>query len=293
MLITHLVSSSRPYQWVKNIFLFTPLIFSEHLFTGPQVLRTTAGFIIFSLTSSAVYIFNDILDYERDKIHPLKRNRPIASGALNKTIAAVFGAVLLVIATVGASQLSTSFLIVVGIYLLINILYGIGLKEVILLDVFCISSGFLLRVISGAVIINVPISKWLLVCTLTMSLFLGFAKRRHELVLLGDDGGSHRKVLNEYSKEFLDQIITVLTTTTVISYLLYTISAETIAKFNTDKLIFTSLFVFYGVFRYIWLIDKNRGTGDPSKVLFGDAGIAASVALWFLSAIVIIYHYLP
>lgn len=256
-------------------------------------MKTAAGFLVFSLTSSAVYIFNDILDYERDKIHPAKRNRPIASGALNKTTAAVFGTVLLVIAAVGASQLSTSFLIVVGIYLLINILYGTGLKEVILLDVFCISSGFLLRVISGAVIIDVPISKWLLVCTLTMSLFLGFAKRRHELVLLGDVGGSHRKVLTEYSKEFLDQIITVLTTTTVISYLLYTISEETIAKFNTDKLIFTSLFVFYGVFRYIYLIDKNRGTGDPSKVLFGDAGIAASVALWFLSAIVIIYHYLP
>lgn len=263
------------------------------MFSGSHVIKTAAGFLVFSLTSSAVYIFNDILDYERDKIHPLKRNRPIASGALNKTTAAIFGAALLVIATIGASQLSTSFLMVVGIYLLINILYGIGLKEVILLDVFCISSGFLLRVVSGAMIIDVPISKWLLVCTLTMSLFLGFAKRRHELVLLGDDGGSHRKVLTEYSKEFLDQIITVLTTTTVISYLLYTISEETIAKFNTDKLIFTSLFVFYGVFRYIYLIDKNRGTGDPSKVLFGDAGIAASVALWFLSAIVIIYHYLP
>ncbi|MCC6550497.1 MAG: decaprenyl-phosphate phosphoribosyltransferase [Ignavibacteriaceae bacterium] len=291
--MTNLLISSRPYQWIKNIFLFTPLIFSEHLFSGSHLMKTAAGFLVFSLTSSAVYIFNDILDYDRDKIHPAKRNRPIASGALNKTTAAIFGAVLLIIAAVGASQLSTSFLIVVGIYLLINILYGTGLKEVILLDVFCISSGFLLRVISGAVIIDVPISKWLLVCTLTMSLFLGFAKRRHELVLLGEVGGSHRKVLTEYSKEFLDQIITVLTTTTVISYLLYTISEETRAKFNTDKLIFTSLFVFYGVFRYIWLIDKNRGTGDPSKVLFGDAGIAASVALWFLSAIVIIYHYLP
>ncbi len=290
--LKNLIKSIRPHQWVKNVFIFTALIFSEHLFDMMYLWNTFGAFAIFSFVSGAVYIFNDIVDYEKDKVHPVKALRPIASDQLNRKTAFIFGLLILILSLYAAFTIQIGFLFILLIYLLINFLYTIKLKEIILIDVFSIASGFILRVVSGAVIINVPISRWFIVCTLALALFLGFAKRRHEVVLLGKAGTGHRLVLAEYSRRYLDQIITILSTSIIVSYLLYTIDPDTIYKFGTDRLIFTSIFVFYGVFRYMYLIDKNRGTGDPSKVVFTDPGIAISVALWFISSIALIYKYI-
>lgn len=288
----NLLKSVRPHQWVKNVFIFAALIFSEHLFDTGFLLKTMGAFVIFSFVSGAVYIFNDIIDYEKDKIHPVKALRPIAGDKISRKTALSFGLVLLGVSLFASYQLHFSFFLILIAYLVINFLYTVKLKEIILIDVFCIASGFILRVLSGAIIIDVPVSRWFIVCTLTLALFLGFAKRRHEVILLGKTRNQHRLVLAEYSRRFLDQIITILSTTTIVAYLLYTIDPDTVEKFHTDKLIFTSIFVFYGVFRYMYLIDKNRGTGDPSKVVFTDPGIAISVAMWFISSIVFVYNYI-
>jgi len=290
--IKNLIKTIRPHQWVKNVFIFTALIFSEHLFEQVYLLKTFYAFLIFSFVSGCVYIFNDIVDYEKDKVHPIKAKRPIASDQLPRVTALIFAIILLSSSLSFAYVIRIDFFIILLVYLTINFFYTIKLKEIILIDVFSIASGFILRVVSGAVIINVPISRWFIVCTLALALFLGFAKRRHEVVLLGKAGTGHRLVLAEYSRRFLDQIITILSTSIIVSYLLYTIDPDTIYKFGTDRLIFTSIFVFYGVFRYMYLIDKNRGTGDPSKVVFTDPGIAISVALWFISSIALIYKYI-
>jgi len=285
----HILSSMRIQQWIKNFFIFAALIFSGNLFILKDFLLTTAGFILFSLLASGVYIFNDIIDIEHDRYHPLKSHRPLPSGKLSKSIALISSLVLILLSITVSFILKTQFAVILLIYLIINVWYSYHLKNVVILDVMTIAAGFVLRVVSGAVIIDVPTSEWLIICTILLSLFLGFSKRRHELLILENSANSHRSVLQDYSPYFLDQMIGIVTATTVMSYALYTISEETIHKFGTKNLIYTVPFVLYGIFRYLYLVHKKEKGGNPTKLMLTDIPLLLNVILWIIVAIIIIY----
>jgi 4-hydroxybenzoate polyprenyltransferase len=285
----HILSSMRIQQWIKNFFIFAALIFSGNLFILKDFLLTTAGFILFSLLASGVYIFNDIIDIEHDRNHPLKSHRPLPSGKLSKSIALISSLVLILLSITVSFILKTQFALILLIYLIINVWYSYHLKNVVILDVMTIAAGFVLRVVSGAVIIDVPTSEWLIICTILLSLFLGFSKRRHELLILENSANSHRSVLQDYSPYFLDQMIGIVTATTVMSYALYTISEETIRKFGTKNLIYTVPFVLYGIFRYLYLVHKKEKGGNPTKLMLTDIPLLLNVILWIIVAIIIIY----
>jgi 4-hydroxybenzoate polyprenyltransferase len=279
----------RPKQWVKNFLVLAPLIFSLHLFDQIAVVRAGVMFVLFCLISSSVYLLNDILDYEQDRLHPVKQHRPIASGDISMTSGFVFMIALLLIALGGAIVLSFQAFLVLLVYWLINLLYSSGLKHQVLLDVFALASGFVLRVMGGAVAINVAISPWLLLCTLLLALFLGFGKRRYELVLLGDRASEHRQVLSEYNILFLDMMIAVLTACTVMSYALYTVSEVTVRQFNTEGLLLTLPFVLFGIFRYLYLVYHKQRGGDPKQTLLSDPQVVLTLFLWGVAVGIIIY----
>jgi 4-hydroxybenzoate polyprenyltransferase len=288
--IAQIVTSMRPQQWIKNLFIFAALIFSGNLFYITDVYLTVFGFILFSALASGVYIFNDIIDIEKDKLHPIKSGRPLPSGKLNKNTALTISIFLVVSSIIVSSFVDRMFGMILLLYLIINIWYSYQLKTFVILDVMTISAGFVLRVIAGALLINVPTSEWLIICTILLSLFLGFSKRRHELTILERHANTHRPVLNDYSPYFLDQMIGIVTATTVMSYALYTISDETIQKFGTKNLIYTVPFVLYGIFRYLYLVHKKEEGGNPTKLLVTDVPIIINVILWISTAIIIIYR---
>ncbi|MBI5476308.1 MAG: decaprenyl-phosphate phosphoribosyltransferase [Ignavibacteriales bacterium] len=279
----------RMQQWVKNLFIFAALIFSGNLFYTIDLYLTTAGFLLFSLLASGFYIFNDIIDIQRDQLHPLKSKRPLPSGKLNKNVALTVSIILVVVSIISSYLLNQMFGMITLLYLIINIWYSYQLKTFVILDVMTISAGFVLRVVGGAVLINVPSSEWIIICTILLSLFLGFSKRRHELTILERDADVHRPVLHEYSPYFLDQMIGIVTATTVMSYALYTISDETIRKFGTKNLIYTVPFVLYGIFRYLYLVHKKEEGGNPTKLLITDVPIIINILLWILTVVIIIY----
>jgi 4-hydroxybenzoate polyprenyltransferase len=279
----------RPKQWIKNGFVFTALIFSKNIFIPEMTLRVTAAFFAFCLISGVVYIVNDVFDLERDRIHPTKKERPIASGRLS-VLAALYSATVLFISTlVVAFYSSPPLCVMLLLYFLLNVAYSKKLKEIVLIDVFSIAAGFVIRVFSGAIVINVFISSWLVICTILLALFLAFSKRRHEILVLERLAVDHRKILSEYSTPFLDQMISVVTASTVVSYALYTMSEETVAKFNTQKLIFTVPFVLYGIFRYLYLVHQKDGGGNPTIHLLTDIPLILNILLWILVASIIIY----
>jgi 4-hydroxybenzoate polyprenyltransferase len=279
----------RIQQWIKNLFIFAALIFSGNLFFLTDLYLTISGFILFSLVSSGVYLFNDIIDIEKDKLHPIKSARPLPSGKLLPNTALVVS-ILLIVLGIGTSYLlHSNFALVLLLYLILNIWYSYQLKTFVIIDVMTISAGFVLRVIGGAIIIGVPTSEWLIICTILLSLFLGFSKRRHELLILEQHANTHRPVLQHYSPYFLDQMIGIVTATTVMSYALYTISVETIHKFGTKNLIYTVPFVLYGIFRYLYLVHKKEGGGNPTKIMVTDPPLIVNVILWIVSAIIFIY----
>jgi 4-hydroxybenzoate polyprenyltransferase len=280
----------RVQQWIKNLFLFAALVFSFHLRYWNDVLLTVAGFFAFSLAASGIYLVNDVADLEADKLHPVKSKRPLPSGKLSKQAALVSSVILMAIGVAWGFYLRMDYGIVVVVYVMINIAYSISLKNVVILDVMTIAAGFVLRVIGGAVLIDVPTSEWLIVCTVLLSLFLGFSKRRHELTLLEGVANSHRTVLRQYSPYFLDQMIGIVTASTVMSYALYTMSAETMQKFGTKHLIYTVPFVLYGIFRYLYLVHKNEEGGNPAKLAVTDRPLLVNIILWVIVVIVIIYH---
>ncbi len=279
----------RPLHWIKNLFLFAALVFSGHLFISQDVLRIVLGFFCFSFAASGVYIFNDVSDVERDRLHPVKSARPLPSGTLSAPTAVVASILLGVVSLAGAFFLERGFGVVLLTYVLINIAYSLGLKNVVILDVMTIAAGFVLRVLGGAVIIRVPTSEWLIICTVLLSLFLGFSKRRHELTILERAADEHRSVLQHYSPYFLDQMIGIVTASTVMSYVLYTISDDTVHKFGTKNLIYTVPFVLYGIFRYLYLVHKMEKGGDPTKLAISDRPLLFNVILWICVASVIIY----
>jgi 4-hydroxybenzoate polyprenyltransferase len=289
-MVNNLILSLRIPDWIKNSFIFAALIFSEHLFETSYIIKTVAAFFLFSLLSSAGYLINDIIDIQEDKKHPTKNSRPIASGKLPIKIALSTSIILLITSLSLGFLLNRNFGIILIFYFTFEILYCFFLKQKVILDVFGIAGGFILRVIAGGIVINVEISHWLLICTGLMSLFLGFSKRRHELTILGETAHQHRKVLLEYSPYFLDQMISISTTSTLIAYILYTISPETIQKFNTDKLILTTPFVLYGIFRYLYLIHKKGQGGSPTKLLLTDFPLLVDIVMWIFVSIIIIYY---
>ena len=279
----------RPQQWVKNLLLFAGLIFSQNFYNLDLFLKSLAAFGLFCLLSSSVYIVNDILDREGDRKHPLKSNRPIAKGEIKiSTAIALF--VLLALISLGLSALlSIPFALMALSYLLLNLVYSRYLKHVVIIDVMCIALGFVIRAVAGAVVIGVEISPWLVVCTTLLALFLGFGKRRHELLVLDAQAGDHRKILTEYSPYFLDQMISVVTASTVVAYAFYTLSPEIQIKLQTKYMELTIPFVLYGVFRYLYLIHQKEGGGSPTKMLLGDTPLLVNIILWFIAVILIIY----
>ncbi|MBN1575696.1 MAG: decaprenyl-phosphate phosphoribosyltransferase [Chitinispirillaceae bacterium] len=281
--------STRPRQWPKNAFVFAALLFSKNAFHLPMLGKTIAGFIVLCLITGATYLFNDIIDRHQDRIHPEKSKRPVAAGLLAVPIAA-FAASLIAIAGVGLSlPLDRRFFIVALVYLALQLGYSTLLKRIVILDVLAITTGFVLRVLAGGVIINVGISSWLLVCTFLLALFLALCKRRHELMLFGDGAGTHRSVLGDYSIPLVDQMISVTTASTVLAYTLYTMSEQTIAKFGTERLVYTVPFVVYGIFRYLYIVHIRKEGGSPETILVTDPPFIAGILLWAITAGAIIY----
>ncbi len=284
-----IIQSLRVKQWTKNLLIFAGILFSQNIFVPQMFLSVLCGFLVFCLLSGAVYILNDIADADRDRKHPVKCSRPIASGALSvKT--AVYAFIVIVVACLAASfYLGPYFFAAAVTYLFLQVAYSFLLKHVVILDVFTIAAGFVLRVIAGAVVIEVEISSWLIICTILLSLFLGFSKRRHELASMENGAHEHRKVLEDYSVYLIDQMISVVTASTVICYALYTMADETIAKFGTSNLIFTVPFVLYGIFRYLYLIHKKGEGGNPENILVTDVPLIIDIVLWAVTSGLILY----
>jgi 4-hydroxybenzoate polyprenyltransferase len=288
------VECLRPGQWTKNLVVLAAVIFSRNMFVPAMALRSLAALGIFCLLAGSVYVFNDLADSERDRLHPEKSKRPIASGRVSRTGALVLGFSTAVVGLALAWTLGTSFLLVAAIYFALITGYSMGLKNVVVLDVMIISIGFILRAIAGVEALKsldpgVEISPWLLVCTLFLALFLGFNKRRHELGLLAEGAGDHRRSLMEYSREFLDTMIADVTASPASASAIYTIWPATVEKFDTTNLIYTVPFVVFGLFRYMYLvIMKNKG-GNPSEVLVSDLPIVADIAVWIFVVAVVLY----
>ncbi|RJP56237.1 MAG: decaprenyl-phosphate phosphoribosyltransferase [Candidatus Auribacter fodinae] len=279
----------RPKQWIKNLFLFAALFFSRKMVHVDLTLKYIIAFCFFCLLTSSVYLINDIHDKEQDKIHPQKKQRPIAAGRISVSNAWRLAIMMTAASLTGAFFLDPLFLLLSLIYYIMNIFYSFWLKRIVIVDIFCIAIGFVLRVLAGSVIGHIYISNWLLICTFMLSLFLGFTKRRHELVSLDKKANLHRPILNEYSTFFLDQMIAVVTTSTVIFYVLYTVSAETVEKFHTDRLLYTTVFVIYGIFRYLYLVYKRELGGNPTIALLTDCPLLITIFFWVLSTGLIIY----
>ena len=287
-MLTALLKTMRPRQWTKNIFIFAALVFDKQLLNAESFLRTLAGFALFCLISSSVYIFNDLADVEADRQHPEKKNRPIAAGKLPVNVAWIAG-IGLVILTLGlAFLLTTGFEAVLVIYFLINMAYSKWLKHIPIIDVLIIAAGFVLRVHAGVTLIEVErFSPWLYVVMTLLSLFLGFGKRRAELALLAHGAGSHRKVLDGYTLPLLDQYIMIVSGTTIVAYSLYTFSAPNVPE--NHSMMLTIPFVVYTIFRYLYLIEVKHAGGAPEEVLLSDRPFQIAMILWAVSVLAIFY----
>lgn len=283
------IKSMRPGQWVKNTLVFAPLIFAMKLDDPAAVARVMLTFLLFCLLSGGVYLINDVLDRTQDREHPLKRERPVASGALPARTAATAGTVLAALAVGASLPLGPGLTLVMAAYLALNFAYSRFLKNLVIIDVMTIAAGFLLRVIAGAVVIPVEISFWLLFCTGLLALFLAFGKRRHELVLLEVDASSHRPILDEYSPYFLDQMIAVASTSTLIAYALYTISPDVREKLGTSWLGLTIPFVLYGIFRYLYLIHQRDRGGNPTETILTDRPLLVAIFLWVVVILALLF----
>jgi 4-hydroxybenzoate polyprenyltransferase len=289
-----LFKSLRPAQWTKNLIVFAGLMLGTRgnspAFLDSQAIgEAMAAFFIFCGLSGIVYLINDVADREKDRVHPLKRHRPIASGAVSPGLAIGTALVLAAVTLTAAYLLRPAFALVAVTYVMLQAFYSGPLKHIVILDVLTIAIGFVLRAVGGAVAIDVPISHWLLILTILGALFLALCKRRHELVLLADGATGHRPILEEYSPYLLDQMIGVVTASALVSYVIYTVSAETVQKFHTDYLGLTLIFPIYGIFRYLYLVHQKEGGGSPSDMLLNDRPLLGCVALWAMTVTAIIY----
>jgi len=288
-LVWNILRSLRPSQWTKNLFVFAGLIFGEKLTDPAAVKQAVLAFGVFCLLSGTVYLINDVLDREADRLHPIKSKRPIASGAFSPAGALATAAVLIVASLSLAFAVNRPFGVVAITYLALLALYSVWLKHMVILDVLVLAGGFVLRAYGGAVAVNVAFSHWLLLLMLLLALFLGLSKRRAELVVLAGSAPEHRPSLAEYSPYLLDQMIGVVTASTLLAYAFYTISPETVQKFHTDRLLLTVPFPLYGIFRYLYLVHQRDGGGNPSEMLLTDTPLLVCVALWGVFVITILY----
>jgi 4-hydroxybenzoate polyprenyltransferase len=284
-----LVRSLRPQQWTKNLFVFAGLLFSGHLLDRAAWPPAVAAFLIFCGLSGAVYLVNDVFDRAADAQHPIKRHRPIASGALSPGLALGTAIVLTLVCLAGAVSVNTNLAVVSAAYVALLAAYSAALKHFVIIDVLTLAGGFVLRAVAGAVAIAVPISHWLLVCTTLLALFIGLSKRRHELTLLSDGAAGHRPILQEYSPYLLDQMISVVTAATLVAYSVYTFSSETAERLGSERLGLTIPFVLYGIFRYLYLVHQRNEGGSPSELLLTDRPLLVCVALWVAAVILVLY----
>jgi len=283
-----LLKTMRPKQWMKNVLIFTALIFDEKLLNLQAFLVTFAGFILFSLISSTVYLLNDITDVEADRLHPKKKNRPIASGELKISTARWAVAFLLAVTIPLAYLLSPSFCLILLLYLVLNLSYSRWLKHIVIIDVFVLASFYVIRVVAGLTLIEVTrFSPWLYVVTTLLALYIGLGKRRAELTLLSDNAQSHRKVLDGYSIPLLDQYITIVSATTIVAYSLYTFSAPNLPA--NHAMMLTIPFAIYGILRYLYLVQTNHGGGAPEEELLTDRPLQVAILLWGLAVVFILY----
>ena len=284
-----LLASLRPEQWTKNLIVFAGALFGGHLLDLTALVNTGATFVIFCALSGAVYLINDVADRAGDQRHPLKRERPIASGELSPTLALGVGLGLGVSGIAAAAAIRPMLGVIAGGYFALLLLYSLALKHLVIIDALTIAGGFVLRAAAGAVAIAVPISHWLLVCTTLLALFLSFSKRRHELTLLADGATDHRPILHEYSPYLLDQMIAVVTASTLVAYAVYATSPETAERLGTSRLGLTIPFVLYGIFRYLYLVHQKRAGGSPAALLVTDVPLLTCVGLWSVAVALILY----
>ncbi len=284
-----LFASLRPEQWTKNLIVFAAALFGGQIGNPTALAVAAATFVIFCALSGAVYLINDVADREADQRHPLKRGRPIASGQVSASLAVSVGGGIGLAAIAAATAIRPLLGVVAAAYFALLLLYSFALKHLVIIDALTIAGGFVLRAAAGAVAITVPISHWLLVCTTLLALFLSFSKRRHELTLLADGATDHRRILLEYSPYLLDQMIAVVTASTLVAYAVYATSAETAQRLGTTRLGLTIPFVLYGIFRYLYLVHQKRAGGSPAALLVTDVPLLACVALWAAAVAVILY----
>ncbi|MBZ0270004.1 decaprenyl-phosphate phosphoribosyltransferase [bacterium] len=292
--MTAIVALMRPQQWIKNIVVFAGVVFAGRLTDLLYLEHALAAFVVFCLASSGIYVFNDLLDVEKDRLHPEKRTRPIAAGTVGKGAALTTALVLWAAAGAAAFALGPRFGVTIVGFLVLNVLYSAWLKSQVIIDVLSISVSFMLRAIGGVQVLRdldptVALSHWLLLCTFFLALVMSFGKRRSELVLLDDSASSHRAALREYSVEFLDVIVSLVSACAILAYSIYTIWPETVVKLGTDKLVYTVPFVVYGFLRYLLLVRERGLGGNPSEILFRDRALLASVAAWAVAIVGILY----
>jgi len=287
--VRDLVQLLRPYQWHKNAVVFAAVIFAKRLFVVHDVAVCAAAFLTFCLVASGAYVMNDLHDCERDRQHPEKCRRPLPAGRVSRATAVGLSVGLVVVGLIGAGVLGAGFAGLVAVYFALQVAYTFHLKDAVILDVMSIAAGFVIRAIAGGVVIDVPVSSWLIICTFLGALFLSFGKRRHELVLLEGDATEHRSILREYSPYFLDQMIAVVTASTVVAYAIYTASPEVTRKLGTDKLYLTIPFVLFGIFRYLYLVHQRDEGGNPAQLLLTDPPLRVNLLLWILTATLLIY----
>ena len=277
-------------QWVKNFFVFVPLLFSQHLFDVDYFTTTLFAFVVFCLASSLIYVINDIIDIEADKAHPTKKNRPLPAGLISKRSALIVAVVLTAVIVILLPQFNKEFIYFVTAFVLLNLLYSFWFKHIVILDVFSIAAGFSIRVLAGAVVISVPISSWLILTTMFISLFLGVMKRHSELILVAEnENAPSRKVLSQYSLNFADQMATVAAAGVIICYALYTVSERTVSAFGTENLIYTTPFVVYGIFRFMYLEYISNKGDNTTKIVFSDLQIIFTVLIYTITTVLIIY----
>jgi 4-hydroxybenzoate polyprenyltransferase len=289
MLLVKIIEAMRPAQWTKNFFLFAALVFARKFFDWPSFLKVAEAFLLYCLLTGSLYLFNDFMDLKEDRVHPVKSRRPLASGAVSPGLALIIFSVGSLVALLWALALNWPFFLITAVYFLLQVAYSLKFKHIVILDIFVLASGFVIRVAAGGLVINVPLSSWLLICTSLLALFIGMSKRRHELVILEDKAPNHRPILKEYSPYLLDQMISVVTASTVIAYCLYTISAETVEKFGTRNLIYSSIFVLYGIFRYLYLVHQKGSGGNPEELVIKDKPLLIDIILWAFSIFLTLY----
>lgn len=288
-MIHDIIRLARPAQWLKNGIMVLAIVFAGELSDPDKVITTIFAIALYCLLSSAVYTFNDIVDVQRDRLHPLKKNRPLAAGRIAVPTAVAMATALAAGGLIGAWYINMEFFWSAVVFLALNLLYSLWWKNVVILDVLTIALSFVIRAYAGAFAIDVPASTWFLINTLLLALFLGLGKRRHELLYLDKEAQAHRKTLVKYSSYLLDQLIAVVTSSVLVIYMLYTFSTEVMQKLGTDKLFMTIPFVVYGIFRYLYLIHRKDQGGSPTRVFVTDRPILITVLLWLTTASIILY----